>query len=127
MHEPSPSVGEWLQKVTLGYYQYHAVPGNLNRLQLFRHRLRRLWRRVLVRRSQTGPDALGAAHPLLDRWIPVPRVLHPYPENASPPGIQGKSRMRKCARTDLCGGRSAMVVPTATVDCGGPASWVSVR
>jgi hypothetical protein len=28
--------------------------------------------------------------------------------------IQGKSRMRKRACTDLCGGRSAMVVPTAT-------------
>ncbi len=27
----------------------------------------------------------------------------------------GKSRMRKRARTDLCGGRPAMVVPTATV------------
>src|SRR6266849_6318778 len=33
---------------------------------------------------------------------------------ASPPLIHGKSRMRKRARTDLCGGRSAMVVPTAT-------------
>src|SRR6266436_9030087 len=34
---------------------------------------------------------------------------------ASPPLIHGKSRMRKRARTDLCGGRSAMVVPTATI------------
>ena len=31
-----------------------------------------------------------------------------------PPLIHGKSRMRKRARTDLCGGRSVMVVPTAT-------------
>src|SRR5215469_9694202 len=30
--------------------------------------------------------------------------------------LHGKSRMRKRARTDLRGGRSAMVVPTATVD-----------
>src|SRR6266849_4391199 len=28
--------------------------------------------------------------------------------------IHGKSRMRRRARTDLCGGRSVMVVPTAT-------------
>jgi|GEM_PF-6068455 hypothetical protein len=35
---------------------------------------------------------------------------------ASPPLIHGKSRMRKRACTDLCGGRSAMVVPTATTD-----------
>jgi len=34
---------------------------------------------------------------------------------ALPPLILGKSRMRKRACTDLCGGRSAMVVPTATV------------
>src|ERR1700693_5072542 len=35
-HEPIASVGAWLQKVRSGYYQYHAVPGNLPRLQLFR-------------------------------------------------------------------------------------------
>src|SRR5216683_2600259 len=29
--------------------------------------------------------------------------------------IHGKSRMRKRARTDLCGGRSVMIVPTATL------------
>jgi hypothetical protein len=32
-----------------------------------------------------------------------------------PPLIHGKSRMRRRARTDLCGGRSVMIVPTATV------------
>src|SRR5262249_10864149 len=29
--------------------------------------------------------------------------------------VLGKSRMRQPARTDLCGGRPAMVVPTATL------------
>jgi hypothetical protein len=33
----------------------------------------------------------------------------------SPPFLHGKSRMRTRARTDLRGGRSAMVVPTATL------------
>jgi RNA-directed DNA polymerase len=79
MHEPSSVVGEWLQKVTLGYYQYHAIPGNLNRLRLFRHRLRLLWRGVLIRRSQKGQLSWERLNPLLDRGIPVPRVLHPYP------------------------------------------------
>src|SRR5207244_8309232 len=37
------------------------------------------------------------------------------PTSASTPFILGKSRMRKRACTDLCGGRSVMVVPTATV------------
>jgi hypothetical protein len=79
MHAPTSVVGEWLQRVTLGYYQYHAIPGNLNRLRLFRHRLRLLWRRVLVRRSQKRRMPWERLNPLLDRWIPVPRVLHPYP------------------------------------------------
>jgi group II intron reverse transcriptase/maturase len=79
MHAPTSEVGEWLQRVTLGYYQYHAIPGNLNRLRLFRHRLRLLWRRVLVRRSQKRRMSWERLNPLLDRWIPVPRVLHLYP------------------------------------------------
>src|SRR5258708_10850633 len=37
---------------------------------------------------------------------------------ALPPLIHDKSRMRRRACTDLCGGRSAMVVPTATVIVG---------
>jgi hypothetical protein len=37
-HEPLAQVGEWLTKVVQGYYQYHAVPGNLNQLSAFRHR-----------------------------------------------------------------------------------------
>lgn len=34
MHEPSSQVGAWLQKVTLGYFRYHAVPGNSDRLDI---------------------------------------------------------------------------------------------
>jgi hypothetical protein len=59
--------------------------------------------------------ALGTTHPVLNRWIPPPRVLHRILMLASTPLILRKSRMRRRARTDLCGGRSAMVVPTATV------------
>jgi len=44
-----------------------------------------------------------------------PAFCTPIPMHALPLLIPGKSRMRKCACTDLCGGRSAMVVPTATV------------
>ena len=42
MHDPPAQVGEWLRKVVQGYYQYHAVPGNLSQLSAFRHRLCRL-------------------------------------------------------------------------------------
>ena len=79
-HEPTALVGKWLRQVTLGYYQYHAVPGNLNRLAVFMHHLRRMWRAVLARRSQRGQVSWQRHKPVLDRWIPFPRVLHPYPQ-----------------------------------------------
>jgi RNA-directed DNA polymerase len=78
-HEPVVSVGAWLQKVTSGYYQYHAVPGNLHRLQLFRWRLRWVWWRALSRRSQRSRVSMDRLSRIIDRWIPVARVLHPYP------------------------------------------------
>ena len=78
-HEPVASVGAWLQKVTSGYYQYHAVPGNLPRLYLFRWRLRWIWWRALSRRSQRSRVSLDRLSRLINRWIPVPRALHPYP------------------------------------------------
>jgi RNA-directed DNA polymerase len=88
-HEPIVSVGAWLQKVTSGYYQYHAVPGNLHRLQLFRWRLRWIWWRALSRRSQRSSVSMDRLNRLITRWIPVARVLHPYPMqrfDASHPG-----------------------------------------
>ena len=78
-HDRTAEVGAWLRKVVLGYYQYHAVPGNLGRLRVFMHRLRRLWRAILVRRSQRSKATWQRLNPLLSHWIPVPRVLHPYP------------------------------------------------
>jgi RNA-directed DNA polymerase len=78
MHEPVASVGEWLQRVVVGYYRYHAVPGNLDRLRVFGQRLRRLWWLVLSRRSQRKVP-WDRVTPIFACWIPVPRVLHPYP------------------------------------------------
>ncbi len=79
MHDPTALVGAWLKQVVQGFYQYHAVPGNSDRLALFQHRLRLLWRHVLFRRSQKGRKSWKRLNRLLDRWVPRPRVLHPYP------------------------------------------------
>ena len=78
-HEPLPSVGAWLCKVMSGYYQYHAVPGNLPQLAIFRYRLGRLWRRALARRSQRGWISRERWNRILTRWLPLARVLHPHP------------------------------------------------
>src|SRR3974390_1133069 len=78
MHKPAAEVGAWLRKVVTGYYQYHAVPGNIDRLSVFGQRLRRLWWITLRRRSQQ-PVTWDRVTRISTHWIPAPRVLHPYP------------------------------------------------
>jgi group II intron reverse transcriptase/maturase len=78
-HSPPAQVGEWLRKVVSGYYRYHAIPGNMGQLAIFRNRLCRLWRCILIRRSQRSAVSSERMVALRDRWIPTPRVLHPYP------------------------------------------------
>jgi RNA-directed DNA polymerase len=80
MHDRVVEVGAWLWKVVSGYYLYHAVPGNIDQLYLFKHRVHRLWRSVLIRRSQKARKKWAKYGPIFDRWIPTPRILHPYPE-----------------------------------------------
>jgi len=80
MHEPLKQIGAWLRSVSQGFYQYHAVPGNLRAMSAFRHRLRRLWRGTLRHRSQRPNVSWRRIGPLFDRWLPAPRVLHPYPD-----------------------------------------------
>jgi group II intron reverse transcriptase/maturase len=79
MHEPLDQIGAWLQSVARGFYQYHAVPGNLQTMSTFRERLRRLWRATLRHRSQRRSDQWERIGPLFARWLPPPRTLHPYP------------------------------------------------
>ena len=79
MHEPLEQIGKWLRSVAQGFYQYHAVPGNLRAMNAFRHRLKRLWRSTLRHRSQRPNVGWQRIGPLFDRWLPSPRVLHPYP------------------------------------------------
>jgi RNA-directed DNA polymerase len=79
MHEPIAETGEWLTKVVRGYYQYHAVPGNIASLGVFRERLIRLWRHVLLRRSQKRRPAWNRLGRHFDRWLPHPCILHPFP------------------------------------------------
>ena len=79
MHEPVAATGKWLRSVVQGYFNYHAVPGNSDCLRIFRYRVTRLWRQVLIRRSQRGRLNWERMRRLEERWIPTPRILHPYP------------------------------------------------
>ncbi|HEY2381972.1 MAG TPA: group II intron reverse transcriptase/maturase [Terriglobia bacterium] len=80
MHEPVALTGEWLHRVVTGYYLYHAVPGNLDTLGHFYRQIQRQWLRTLRRRSQCGRLRWTQFLRLSERWVPVPRLQHPYPE-----------------------------------------------
>src|SRR6516225_2864002 len=79
MHQPLAEVGKWLRSVVQGYFNYHAVPGNLASLRSFRLQVIRRWMRALRRRSQKHRLTWPRFVALADRWLPGPAILHPYP------------------------------------------------
>jgi group II intron reverse transcriptase/maturase len=80
MHHDIDEVGYWLKRMIQGYYQYFAVPDNTRRLFLFRESVLHIWYKVLLRRSQRRSLTWAKFRPLVERWVPRPTPLHPYPE-----------------------------------------------
>lgn len=78
-HEAIGQVGAWLRKVLRGYFNYHAVPDNLNRLAGFRHEVCRAWLQQLRRRSQKTKMTWARFGRLAMQYLPYPRRVHPYP------------------------------------------------
>jgi RNA-directed DNA polymerase len=81
MHEPIPDQGRWLAQVVRGYFAYHAVPTNILSLRAFRHYVIDAWRRTLSRRSQRGQVTWETMLRLATQWLPMPRILHPWPKD----------------------------------------------
>jgi RNA-directed DNA polymerase len=78
-HASIPEQGGWLKRVIVGWYNYHAVPTNIAALSSLHHHVGNLWRRALQRRSQKDRTNRAKMRSTLDRWLPAPRVLHPWP------------------------------------------------
>jgi len=79
MHQPLAEVGKWLRSVVQGYFNYHAVPGNFASLWSFRFEIRKRWLHVIRRRSQRSRMTSELLEQLAVRWLPIPKILHPYP------------------------------------------------
>ena len=79
MHDPVRQTGQWLKSIVQGHFNYYAVPGNIGSLSVFRDRLTGHWWQTLRRRSQKRRLSWIRMLALADRWLPRPRVLHPYP------------------------------------------------
>jgi group II intron reverse transcriptase/maturase len=79
LHDPIPEVGRWLRTVVDGHLRYYGVPMNSRALFTFCFQVGRLWYRALRRRSQTARLTWERMRRLVERWLPPPRVTHPYP------------------------------------------------
>jgi hypothetical protein len=78
-HDATDQVGHWLQQVTDGWFNYHAVPYNTDALAAFRFHIREAWLGALRRRSQRDRTSWARITALAQRWLPQPRIRHPWP------------------------------------------------
>ena len=79
LHESIEDTLKWIQSVVRGYFRYHAVPGNEQRMRVFRKDVLRLWLRQLRRRSQRSRWTWERFLERLAVHIPFARTEHPYP------------------------------------------------
>jgi group II intron reverse transcriptase/maturase len=93
-HQPIPEQARWLASVLRGHYQYYAVPENIEALRAFRRHAARHWLRALRRRSQRTTVTWERLTRLEARWLPPPRILHPWPERRFDARTQGRSPVR---------------------------------
>ena len=94
MHDPIQQVGAYLRSVVTGHFRYFGVPMNGLALSAFRRAVGRVWWRVLRRRSQGNHLPWRRMRRHVGRWLPTPRICHPYPLVRFGVITQGGSRMR---------------------------------
>jgi group II intron reverse transcriptase/maturase len=93
-HQPIPEQGKWLQSVVRGYFQYYAVPTNIESLKSFRTQVIRHWHRALQRRSQRDRTSWERVNRLSVRWLPPAKILHPWPDDRFDVKTRGRSPVR---------------------------------
>lgn len=89
-----PDIGQWLASVLRGHYQYYAVPLNFRALEAFRRAVIRLWKQTLLRKSQKARCPWDRMERLAKKWLPKPRILHPYPYHRLRRLTQGRNPVR---------------------------------
>jgi group II intron reverse transcriptase/maturase len=94
MHGLLGDTVKWLQQVVRGYFQYHAIPGNEQRLRAFRNDVLRLWLRQLRRRSQRSRWTWKRFLEQLGTLLPQVEILHPWPAQRFAASIRGRNRVR---------------------------------
>ncbi len=93
-HKPIPETGNWLNSVLNGYYNYHAIPGNIRTLEIMRRECARAWLFALKRRSQKSRMTWEKLDRLIQKYLPRDKILHSYPDERFHAKTQARSRMR---------------------------------
>ena len=106
MHDPTAKTGAWLNRMLKGHLNYYAVSGNSPSLWWYFNEVRWRWLKSLKRRRPACIHELGEVY---QQYYTCCHVT------ASTPEPKGRARCVSSARRDLCGGRSVMSVPTATL------------
>ena len=95
MHERVEGTLKWLQQVVRGYFQYHAIPGNWDRMNGFHKEVQRLWYMALRRRSQRCRLTWTEFCERLGSLLPPVATQQPYPDRRfDAKHIQGRNRVR---------------------------------
>ena len=93
-HRPVKETGQWLRTVLQGHFRYYGVPTNIRSLAAMRRAVAWLWRRALRRRSQRTRMTWERFYRIADRWLPQPRIYHPWPSERLRVTTQGRSPVR---------------------------------
>jgi RNA-directed DNA polymerase len=93
-HQPIPEQGRWLASVLRGHANYYGVPDNSEALYAFRFFATEHWYRALRRRSQFDRLTWERMQRVRDRWLPSPRITHPWPTARFDARTQGRSPVR---------------------------------
>lgn len=94
INSPIKAVGEWLGSVVKGYFNYFAVHDNLDVLGKFRQSVAKLWLKVIRRRSHKARMTWERFIPIIDKYLPKPLLVHPYPSERMASKIRPKSPVR---------------------------------
>ena len=93
-HQPIPEQGRWLASVLRGHANYYGVPDNSEALLAFRYYATEHWYRALRRRSQRSRLTWERMRYLRERWLPSPKIVHPWPDVRFDVRTQGRSPVR---------------------------------
>ncbi|NOZ57543.1 MAG: group II intron reverse transcriptase/maturase [Calditrichaeota bacterium] len=89
-----PKMGKYLGAVLRGHVAYYGVPTNSKAIAAFRFAMGRIWKQVLERRSERTRIRWERIRRLIDRWLPLARICHPYPSVRFVARTQGRSPVR---------------------------------